>query len=136
MGGPFVPVPSDADPDTFRDGVELAKAQIDRFETLREKANGLPLMAPMSRGSITSRFGVRTDPFRRRPAMHTGIDFRAPSGEAAKATAPGKVISAGYEGGYGYMVEYPIARAFVDARVHRIYAGTTEIMKELVARTL
>jgi alkylation response protein AidB-like acyl-CoA dehydrogenase len=39
-------------------------------------------------------------------------------------------------GGYGYMLEYPIARAFADARVHRIYAGTTEIMKELVARGL
>ncbi|HEX6001833.1 MAG TPA: acyl-CoA dehydrogenase family protein, partial [Hyphomicrobiaceae bacterium] len=39
-------------------------------------------------------------------------------------------------GGYGYMLEYPIARAFADARVHRIYAGTTEIMKELVARSL
>jgi acyl-CoA dehydrogenase len=39
-------------------------------------------------------------------------------------------------GGYGYMLEYPIARAYADARVHRIYAGTTEIMKELVARAL
>lgn len=39
-------------------------------------------------------------------------------------------------GGYGYMAEYPIARAYTDARVHRIYAGTTEIMKELVARSL
>jgi acyl-CoA dehydrogenase len=38
--------------------------------------------------------------------------------------------------GYGYMLEYPIARAYTDARVHRIYAGTTEIMKELVARSL
>jgi acyl-CoA dehydrogenase len=39
-------------------------------------------------------------------------------------------------GGYGYMLEYPIARAYADARVHRIYAGTTEIMKEVVARSL
>src|SRR5215510_6878777 len=39
-------------------------------------------------------------------------------------------------GGYGYMLEYPIARAYADARVHRIYAATTEIMKELVARSL
>ena len=39
-------------------------------------------------------------------------------------------------GGYGYMLEYPIARAYADSRVHRIYAGTTEIMKELVARSL
>jgi acyl-CoA dehydrogenase len=39
-------------------------------------------------------------------------------------------------GGYGYMWEYPVARAFADARVQRIYAGTNEIMKELIARKL
>ena len=39
-------------------------------------------------------------------------------------------------GGYGYMNEYPIARAWADARVQRIYGGTTEIMKEIVARHL
>ena len=39
-------------------------------------------------------------------------------------------------GGYGYMWEYPIARAFADARVHRIYGGSNEIMRELIARTL
>ncbi len=39
-------------------------------------------------------------------------------------------------GGYGYMMEYPIARAYADARVQRIYGGTNEIMKELIARTL
>jgi alkylation response protein AidB-like acyl-CoA dehydrogenase len=39
-------------------------------------------------------------------------------------------------GGYGYMLEYPIARAYVDARVTRIYGGTTEIMKEIIGRSL
>ena len=39
-------------------------------------------------------------------------------------------------GGYGYMREYPIARAWADARVQRIYGGTSEIMKELISRTL
>jgi acyl-CoA dehydrogenase len=39
-------------------------------------------------------------------------------------------------GGYGYMWEYPIARAYADARVQRIYGGANEIMKELIARTL
>lgn len=39
-------------------------------------------------------------------------------------------------GGYGYMREFPIARAWADARVQRIYGGTTEIMKEIVARRL
>ena len=37
-------------------------------------------------------------------------------------------------GGYGYMMEYPIAELFVDARVQRIYGGTNEIMKELASR--
>jgi alkylation response protein AidB-like acyl-CoA dehydrogenase len=39
-------------------------------------------------------------------------------------------------GGYGYMAEYPIARAFVDARVQKIYGGTNEIMKEIIGRSL
>jgi len=39
-------------------------------------------------------------------------------------------------GGYGYMLEYPVARAYMDARVQRIYAGTNEIMKVIVAREL
>jgi alkylation response protein AidB-like acyl-CoA dehydrogenase len=39
-------------------------------------------------------------------------------------------------GGYGYMREYPIARAFLDARVQTIYGGTTEIMKEIIGRSL
>ena len=37
-------------------------------------------------------------------------------------------------GGYGYMVEYPIARAYADARVTRIYGGANEIMRELIGR--
>ena len=39
-------------------------------------------------------------------------------------------------GGYGYMLEYPIARAYADARVTRIYGGATEIMKEIIGRSL
>lgn len=39
-------------------------------------------------------------------------------------------------GGYGYMQEYPISRDYVDARIQRIYGGTSEIMKEIVARSI
>ncbi|MEQ9210872.1 MAG: acyl-CoA dehydrogenase family protein, partial [Pseudomonadales bacterium] len=39
-------------------------------------------------------------------------------------------------GGYGYMQEYPISRDFVDARIQRIYGGTSEIMKEIIARDI
>jgi acyl-CoA dehydrogenase len=39
-------------------------------------------------------------------------------------------------GGYGFMWEYPIARAYADARVQRIYGGTNEIMKEVITRSM
>jgi alkylation response protein AidB-like acyl-CoA dehydrogenase len=39
-------------------------------------------------------------------------------------------------GGYGYMLEFPVAKAFLDTRVETIYGGSTEIMKEIVGRSL
>ena len=39
-------------------------------------------------------------------------------------------------GGYGYMTEYPIARAYVDARIGRIYGGTSEVMREIIGRSM
>ena len=47
-----------------------------------------------------------------------------------------RVVDAGVQmhGGYGYMMEYPIAHAYLDARVQTIYGGTTEIMKEIIGR--
>ena len=52
--------------------------------------------------------------------------------------AQGRVVDACLQlfGGYGYMNEYPIARMYADARVQRIYGGTSEIMKEVIARAL
>jgi acyl-CoA dehydrogenase len=49
-----------------------------------------------------------------------------------------KVVDQGVQlfGGYGYMTEYPIARAFLDSRVQTIYGGTTEIQKEIIGRSL
>jgi alkylation response protein AidB-like acyl-CoA dehydrogenase len=48
------------------------------------------------------------------------------------------VVDAGVQlhGGYGYMLEYPIAQAYLDSRVQTIYGGTTEIMKEIIGRSL
>jgi len=49
-----------------------------------------------------------------------------------------RVVDMGVQmhGGYGYMMEYPIAHAYLDARVQTIYGGTTEIMKEIIGRGL
>lgn len=50
----------------------------------------------------------------------------------------GRVIDAGVQmhGGYGYMMEYPVAKAYIDARIQRIYGGTNEIMKQIIHRDL
>jgi long-chain-acyl-CoA dehydrogenase len=49
-----------------------------------------------------------------------------------------KVVDEGVQlhGGYGFMLEYPIARAYIDNRANRIYGGTNEIMKELISRSI
>jgi len=50
----------------------------------------------------------------------------------------GRVIDACVQlhGGYGYMLEYPIAQAYIDSRISRIYGGTNEIMREIIGRSL
>ena len=66
-----------------------------------------------------------------------GVD-RAAMAKYWVTEAQGKIIDECLQlfGGYGYMMEYPIAQLFVDARVQRIYGGTNEIMKELASRSL
>ncbi|HVZ13206.1 MAG TPA: M23 family metallopeptidase [Bauldia sp.] len=105
VGGPLVDIPDDADPDTFRSTVDLVTAEIDRFGAIRRIAGQLPLTRPLANAAITSGFGARLDPFLGRPAMHTGLDFRAAMGSEARATAGGTVTIAAYTGGYGNMVE-------------------------------
>jgi murein DD-endopeptidase MepM/ murein hydrolase activator NlpD len=105
IGGPFVAVDPQADPETFRTRVELVSNEVERLAAVRRFAGQLPLSRPVPHAAITSRFGSRIDPFLGQPAMHTGIDFRAATGDPAKATADGTVVIAEYSGGYGNMVE-------------------------------
>jgi len=105
IGGPFILLADNADPDTFRSTAIVVADQLDRFAAMRRFAGELPLAKPMPDAKITSGFGPRLDPFFRRPALHTGVDFRAPSGYPIRATAAGTVVVAGYTRGYGRMVE-------------------------------
>jgi murein DD-endopeptidase MepM/ murein hydrolase activator NlpD len=106
VGGPFVPVklPADATPfdrQLFR--INTTRAQVDRLNrTLALVPYRKPVIGEVE---FTSGFGVRSDPFLGRPAMHTGLDFRAQMGDPVRATANGKVASSGWAGGYGRMVE-------------------------------
>jgi murein DD-endopeptidase MepM/ murein hydrolase activator NlpD len=106
VGGPFVPVKLPADAGTFERQlyrINITRTQVDRLNrTLALVPYRKPVIGEVE---FTSGFGVRSDPFLGRPAMHTGLDFRASMGDPVRATANGKVVSSGWAGGYGRMVE-------------------------------
>ncbi|WP_201724262.1 M23 family metallopeptidase [Bradyrhizobium centrolobii] len=106
MGGPFVPVKLTANAGPFEKQlyrINTTRAEMDRLNrTLALVPYRKPVIGEVE---FTSGFGVRSDPFLGRPAMHTGLDFRAATGDPVRVTANGKVVSAGWSGGYGRMVE-------------------------------
>ncbi len=106
MGGPFVPVKLAANAGPFDKQlyrINVTRAEVDRLSrTLALVPYRKPVVGEVE---FTSGFGVRSDPFLGRPAMHTGLDFRAATGDPVRVTAYGKVVSAGWSGGYGRMVE-------------------------------
>jgi murein DD-endopeptidase MepM/ murein hydrolase activator NlpD len=109
IGGPYVP----ADAGGFARQIyriQLARGQMDR---LHRTLLAVPVRKPLAGDLETSSgFGVRFDPFIRAPAMHTGLDFRGTTGEPVRATAAGKVVSAGWSGGYGRMIEIDHGNGF------------------------
>jgi len=105
-GGPFVPVRLPPASESFARSltrVSIARAQAN---DLTNTLNFVPLRSPLAGDlEMTSPFGVRIDPFLHAPSMHTGMDLHATAGDPIYATAAGKVVKAGWEGGYGQMVE-------------------------------
>ena len=82
-----------------------------------------------------------------RPFMDRCIELHAEGGVTPELAAKAKLWATELAdrilddclqlyGGYGYVWEFPIARAWADARVHRIYAGTNEVMKYIIAKSL
>lgn len=106
MGGPFVPLKVDPKAGPFEGLVDHLQTTVVTARRLRRVVTALPLERPVNGASdLTSGFGVRQDPFTRGPAMHTGLDFKADAGTPVRATGPGRVVTAEYNGGYGNMVE-------------------------------
>ena len=114
-GGPLVPVDSST---MFDSKVKELDEALDALDRLKKEARRLPLANPAPGHAVTSPFGVRTDPLLGTAAMHTGMDFRAPVGMPAKVTAPGVVVKAGWNGGYGRMVEVDHGQGFVTRYGH------------------
>ncbi|ARM88608.1 peptidase M23 family protein [Rhizobium sp. CIAT894] len=102
VGGPYVEPESN---DDFNNSLVALDSALTRLEAVRSTAESLPFRNPAIGKEVTSPFGNRRDPFLGRLALHSGIDFRFAPGERIRPTAPGKVIAAGWTGGYGNMVE-------------------------------
>lgn len=127
-GGPFVPL----SPTAFQDRVERAERALQRFGRLRRSAAALPLGGPVRKRRMTSRYGPRIDPFLKRPAMHTGIDFRGTSKTPVYATAKGQVKSAGRNGGYGRMIEIDHGNGLTTRYAHlsKLFVKTGQRVKK------
>jgi murein DD-endopeptidase MepM/ murein hydrolase activator NlpD len=104
VGGPYAD-PQRSETDPFNLSLTNLDNALNRLDIVKESATALPFGNPAPGRTITSRFGNRMDPFLGRPALHTGIDFRAETGADVKATGAGKVTVAENSGGYGNMVE-------------------------------
>jgi murein DD-endopeptidase MepM/ murein hydrolase activator NlpD len=104
VGGPYEPVPAadNADP-RFRE-LFASWRQLDQLE---QGVAAIPSAMPLhNNANFTSGYGIRSDPFRGRAAMHAGIDLAGPSGTPIYATADGIVGRSEWNnGGYGNLVE-------------------------------
>ena len=106
VGGPLVPIAVDPSRGPFEAGIDALQRSLADADRLRRIVRGLPLRRPLlGELDTTSGFGYRVDPFTRGMALHTGVDFRDEWGTPVRVTAPGKVVTAEWSGGYGNMVE-------------------------------
>ena len=117
MGGPLESLASESDgsldPRFERLGLSLA-----RMSALERGLNQIPQVMPADLNSISSGFGLRSDPFRGTAAMHRGLDFRAPHGSPIHAAADGRVSYVGWKSGYGKVVEIDHGAGLVTRYAH------------------
>ncbi len=121
-GGVFVPL--DGDETVLSEGefgsrVISIKARVAEAAALEEALNSVPFGMPVGTDTYrTSNYGMRKDPFNKRPAFHAGIDFGAYRLAPIVATADGVVKFVGRNGGYGRTVEIDHGHGFVTRYAH------------------
>lgn len=127
VGGPFIPLKVDSNGSPFEREVARLQTVIVQSDRMRRIMPHVPLRLPTLDGAEqTSGFGTRLDPFLGRPALHAGVDFRGDVGAPVRATAAGKVITAGYNGGYGNMVEIDHGNGLTTRYAHLSGVATSE----------
>lgn len=114
-GGPLVPLSPASD---FESRVEELDEALAKLETVKSEALRLPIANPAAGRAVTSTFGPRRDPLLGTMALHSGMDFRSSVGSPVQATGSGKVVHAGWNGGYGKMVEIDHGDGFTTRFAH------------------
>jgi murein DD-endopeptidase MepM/ murein hydrolase activator NlpD len=105
VGGPYEPVDATATRSAADPAFRALFQSWKKLDALQQGSVAIPSQQPVDSMSVTSNFGVRSDPFRGGAAMHAGIDIPGVRGSAIYATADGVVGRAGWAGGYGNLVE-------------------------------
>ncbi len=120
QGGPFVDIANlDTASPFFIKKVNRTMNVLEELESLRAVVERIPLSSPStSIRYMTSRFGLRKDPFNGRPAQHNGLDFHAAVSSPVRATALGVIKYAGRRGGYGRVVEIDHGNGFITRYAH------------------
>lgn len=118
VGGPFIPARGGSELSIVEEANAVATA-LTQFHSARTALLSAPIQRPVASGmTMSSNFGNRIDPFLKRTAFHSGIDFRAPSGTPIFAAASGTVVYAGTNGGYGRMVDIDHGNGLVTRYAH------------------
>lgn len=124
LGGPFVPLDPALLRSSFGQAVDAMRGDVATIDALTEALPKVPLAKPLAGPlEVTSPFGARLDPFLGRPAMHTGVDLREAYGTDVRATAAGRIVSAGPAGGYGTMVEIDHGHGLSTRYAHLLSVG-------------
>jgi len=107
QGGPFLALAATKLPanDPLIKKVAALDVKMGRWNNLQRLLRMLPLAPPIDQYRMTSGYGRRLDPMRRRWSIHAGVDLANRAGTPVLSTAPGKVVFAGWRGGFGRMVE-------------------------------
>lgn len=105
QGGPFLPLNSDDRAKEMQSAIGMLDLQLDRWEGLQRLLRAIPFAAPLEKYTLTSTFGLRTDPFTQTQSMHQGLDLSAPRKTAIFSPAAGVVLFASRKDRYGKMVE-------------------------------
>lgn len=105
IGGPFIAGDGELNNDAFVQTIDNLDYALTRLGDIRAKAQFLPFARPVKGQRMTSKFGTRVDPFNKRKAYHSGIDYGGGMGVPIHATGKGKVTKAGWNGGYGRFIE-------------------------------